>query len=149
MWLSTSPGWTFCASFLEKTGFFTEVIGRTALGTGFLTKSCCTSSKRTSRPAAALPPRNISGKTPSLLTVGSNATPVSRIPHLFLHPSFNWLQSGSPKQSTVDPAAVTTYCFPSNAYVIGEAFHCAPVLKCQSDLPVCASTAAKLPPVSP
>src|SRR3954454_14933188 len=149
MWLSTNRGWTFCASFLEKTGFFTEVIGRTALETGFLTKSCCTSFKRTSRAAAALPPRNTSGETPSRLTIGSNATLVSRIPHRFLHPRFDWLQSGSPKQSTVDPAAVTTYCFASIAYVIGEAFHCAPGLICQSGLPVCACTPGQFPPVSP
>jgi hypothetical protein len=44
-----------------------------------------------------------------------------------------------------DPAAMSTYCRPSTMYVIGDACQLWFVLKCQSGLPDCASTAAKSP----
>src|SRR5579872_107277 len=43
------------------------------------------------------------------------------------------------------PAATATYCFPFMAYVIGDALELCPVVKCQSGLPVCPSTASNDP----
>src|SRR5206468_4014346 len=53
------------------------------------------------------------------------------------------------KESMLPPDAIATCCRPFTRYVMGEARHSWPVSKCQSVLPDAASTAAKLPPVSP
>src|SRR5690349_18418781 len=56
---------------------------------------------------------------------------------------------GRPKANSVEPAAIATYCLPSIAYVIGDAYTDAPHWKCHRILPVAASSAMKFPSASP
>ena len=56
---------------------------------------------------------------------------------------------GKAKEMMLPPDAIATCCRPFTRYVMGEALHSWPVSKCHSVFPDLASTAAKLPPVSP
>src|SRR5260370_4112544 len=56
---------------------------------------------------------------------------------------------GKANVNSADPAATATYCFPSIAKVIGEEYTDAPHWKCQSALPVAASSVMKFPSASP
>src|SRR5664279_6308410 len=59
----------------------------------------------------------------------------------------NYLASANDRM--LAPDAIATYCLPSIAYVIGEAFIAWLVSKCHRYFPVWASTAAKPPLLSP
>src|SRR5581483_909749 len=56
---------------------------------------------------------------------------------------------GRPNAYSELPAAIATYCLPSTAKLIGEAYTAPPIWKCQSGLPEAASSAIRLPSASP
>src|SRR5690242_18431942 len=56
---------------------------------------------------------------------------------------------GRPNAKSADPAATTTYSFPSTAYAIGDEYTEAPAWKYHSGFPLAASSAIKFPSASP